>query len=791
MKKFFLLLWFIPNVFLSAQTPVVTWELIPDKARTFAGKDVRMQFIGHIEEGWHVYAMGSPAGRPLSVKFTKLPPFFTLKGGFQQKGEAKKYDPNFESDVLQWDKTANVDGVLEISPDAPSGTHAVTAEVAYMACNDRLCLPVKKILLMTNVEVGAVTKAENTVRTEIATDLSRKTVQDSVSTKPRIPEIIWNWQAANTSVARGGLLQVDFRAAIPKDWKMYTPDSPAGNPLRLKMSTPSGIKVEGALRPTGAHEVYDAVFKSKVRQWTNEANFTALLRIPNDAKGEVILDGKMLYMICNASVCVPRQSDFSVSIPVTASKGAKLEALPEGDHQGGIAATDALKQATSGGLWAFLLLAIGAALAALLTPCVFPMIPLTVSYFTHRTQNPIRSALVYGLAIVGTFTGLGLLMAAISGAAGAQTVAANPWVNLFIGLVFIVFAFSLLGFYELTIPNALLNYFNQKGDENKGYLGLVFMGFTLTLVSFSCTVPFVGGLLAATTQGSWSWPVLGMLAFSITFALPFILFAMFPHWLTALPKSGSWMNTVKVVLGFVELAAAIKFLSNADLVWGTFLLSRSMAIVLAGMIFLLAALFLLGWLRLPHSVTDARISLFRGLGAVFFVGISVYLFSGISGAALPLFDPYLPPAFVSAQKRVSTTKMASLKDEHGWIGNDRHPAEKAKTEAYAMAKATGKPVFIDFTGYTCTNCRQMEASVFPQSEVDLRLKKNFVLLRLYTDDDTEGPTLQDYQLAMTGTVALPTYAIVTPDGKLLRQWNGLADLKTFIAFLEGTSNSTS
>jgi len=364
MKKFFLLLWFIPNVFLSAQTPVVTWELIPDKARAFAGKDVRMQFIGHIEEGWHVYAMGSPAGRPLSVKFTKLPPFFTLKGGFQQKGEAKKYDPNFESDVLQWDKTANVDGVLEISPDAPSGTHAVTAEVAYMACNDRLCLPVKKILLMTNVDVGSITKAENTVRTEIATDLSKKNVRDSVVTKPSAPDIIWNWQAANTSVARGGLLQVDFRAAIPKDWKMYTPDSPAGNPLRLKMSTPSGIKVEGALRPTGAHEVYDAVFKSKVRQWTNEANFTALLRIPNDAKGEVILDGKMLYMICNASVCVPRQSDFSVSIPVTASKGAKLEALPEGDHQGGIAATDALKQATSGGLWAFLLLAIGAALAA-------------------------------------------------------------------------------------------------------------------------------------------------------------------------------------------------------------------------------------------------------------------------------------------------------------------------------------------------------------------------------------------------------------------------------------------
>lgn len=786
---FWLLSWLVHIPFLLAQTSVVTWELTPEKYRVSAGNEVRIQIIGHIEDGWHVYAMGSPAGRPLSVKFTKLPSFFVQKGGFIQRGEEKMYDPNFESDVLQWDKTAYIEGVLHIAPDAPAGVHALSAEVAFMSCDDRLCLPVKKILLMTNVEVAPLPN----LNTDNKASSNKSIVQDSLTRPVPIPEIRWTWQLANTSVARGGLLQVDFKAVIPENWKLYTPDSPAGNPLRLDLRQPVGAKVEGALRPFDGKEAYDTVFKSNVRQWTEKAQFTAFLRIPDEVKGDVHLVGKIKYMICNATVCVPRQSDFSVSLPIYRQKGAALGEGTDENRGGGtgVMATDALKQAKSGGLWAFLFLAIGAALAALLTPCVFPMIPLTVSYFTHRTQNAVRSALVYGLAIVGTFTGLGLLMAAISGAAGAQTIAANPWVNLFIGLVFMAFAFSLLGFYELTIPNGLLNYFNQKGNENKGYLGLIFMGFTLTLVSFSCTVPFVGGLLAATTQGNWSWPILGMLAFSITFALPFVLFAMFPNWLTALPKSGSWMNTVKVVLGFVELAAAIKFLSNADLVWGTFWLSRPLAIVLAGIIFLLTALFLMGWLRLPHAQIGERISAFRWAGALAFTGLSVYLFSGINGAALPIFDPYLPPAFVSTEKNTQTAKTASLKDVHGWIGNDRHPAEKAKWEAFRLAKTTGKPVFIDFTGYTCTNCRQMEASVFPQPVVEQRLKEKFVLLRLYTDDDAEGPMMQEYQLAMTGTVALPTYAIVTPDGKLLRQWNGLADLSTFVAFLDGISARSS
>ncbi len=785
MKRFFWLLsWLVHVPFLSAQTSVVTWELTPEKYRVSAGNEVRIQIIGHIEEGWHVYAMGSPAGRPLSVKFTKLPSFFVQKGGFVQRGEEKMYDPNFESDVLQWDKTAYIEGILHIAPDAPVGIQALSAEVAFMSCDDRICLPVKKILLMTNVEVIP----PPSLNTENKAPDRNLTLSDTLKNPLPVPEIRWTWQLANTSVARGGLLQMDFSAMIPENWKLYTPDSPAGNPLRLELSQPKGAKVEGALRPLGGIEAYDAVFKSKVHQWTEQAQFMAFFRIPNEAEGDVHLIGKIKYMICSATVCVPRQSSFSASLPINRKKGT---ALGEGadENQGGgsgVMATDALKEAKSGGLWAFLLLAIGAALAALLTPCVFPMIPLTVSYFTHRTQNPIRSALVYGFAIVGTFTGLGLLMAAISGAAGAQTIAANPWVNLFIGVVFMLFAFSLLGFYELTIPNGLLNYFNQKGDENKGYLGLIFMGFTLTLVSFSCTVPFVGGLLAATTQGSWSWPILGMLAFSITFALPFVLFAMFPHWLSALPKSGSWMNTVKVVLGFVELAAAIKFFSNADLVLGTFWLSRPLAIVLAGIVFLLTALFLMGWLRLPHAQVGERISPFRWVGALAFAGLSVYLFSGINGTPLPIFDPYLPPAFVATQKTATTTKTASLEDVHGWIGNDRHPAEKAKSEAFRLAKTTGKPVFIDFTGYTCTNCRQMEASVFPQPAVEKRFKEKYVLLRLYTDDDAEGPMMQQYQLAMTGTVALPTYAIVTPDGKLLRQWSGLADLDTFVAFLDGT-----
>jgi len=389
---------------------------------------------------------------------------------------------------------------------------------------------------------------------------------------------------------------------------------------------------------------------------------------------------------------------------------------------------------------------------------------------------------VYGLSIVVIFTGLGVLMAAILGAAGAQTIAANPWVNLFIGSVFVIFALSLLGLFELRLPSSLLNYVNRQGNERAGYTGVLFMGFTLTLVSFSCTAPFVGGLLAATTGGEWIYPAVGMMAFSATFALPFVGFALFPNRLDALPKSGGWMNVTKVVLGFVELAAALKFLSNADLIWGWNVLSRPLAIAITVTIFALCGMYLLGKLRLKHEPAAAQIGSLRLLTAMAFLGLALYMLPGLFGAQLGALDAYLPPRQASDPNFVTTTATrpngASANEELDWHVDDR-------AAAFDAGRAQDKPVFVDFTGYTCTNCRDMEANVFTQPEIARRFEQDFVLLRLYTDAPPKGPEYQRYQLRLTGTTALPTYVVLDPqDETPIDRVSGTLSAEAFGRFLD-------
>ncbi|MEM6336233.1 MAG: thioredoxin family protein, partial [Bacteroidota bacterium] len=398
----------------------------------------------------------------------------------------------------------------------------------------------------------------------------------------------------------------------------------------------------------------------------------------------------------------------------------------------------------------------------------------------------VKMALVYGLSIVATFTGLGLLMALLVGASGAQTIAANPWVNLFIGLVFVVFALSLIGAFELRVPNRLLNYVNQQGNERSGWIGVVFMGLTLTLVSFSCTVPFVGALLAATAGGEWSWPILGMVAFSTVFALPFVVFAAFPSGLKKLPKSGSWMGALTVTLGFIEMAAAFKFLSNADLVWGWGLISRPLVIAVWSVLFFVAGLYLIGKVRLSHEPPIESVGAGRLLSGIAAMALAIYLLPGLLGAPLGTLDAWLPPRQASDVSLLAglSTEPGERPDGLAWHGNDEGPADAAIEAAFAESAQTGRPVFVDFTGYTCTNCRQMEATVFPKPAIAGRLSQDFVLLQLYTDAPEEGRALQRYQLELTGTVALPTYAIVSADRQLVAKWEGMASVEDFATFLE-------
>jgi thiol:disulfide interchange protein DsbD len=629
--------------------------------------------------------------------------------------------------------------------------------------------------------------------------------------------VAWTAKAVPATAAPGDLVTLRLDATIAEPWKMYAVGSPKPSwALRFTLDEAVGISQEGDLRQREPIRAYDEGFKAEVL-YVKEAMFLETdVRLGEEAAAPTRLSGNVAFVICNDEtlICLPpSRMPFEASVDVThvptlaaapsspeppsdpapgtvvppeaepthPASAERAVPVPTPSEEPEVRAAP-LEASVAGGLWGFVLLAIGAGVGALLMPCVFPMIPLTVSYFTrhaHDRAEATRMATVYGLSIVGLFTGLGLLMALLLGAAGAQTIAANPWINLFIGLVFVVFALSLLGLFELRLPNGLLNFFNRQGNARSGYLGAVFMGATLALVSFSCTAPFVGTLLAATTLGQWNYPALGMAVFSATFALPFVLFALFPRGLAHLPASGSWMNTLKVVFGFIELAAALKFLSNADLVWGWNLISRPLAIALSAVIFFLAGFYLLGKIRLAHEEALERVGTGRLVSAIAFLGIGLYLIPGLFGAPLNQLDAFLPPrkgTDVSLTASFARGAAGESVDE-GWF-EEIEPA-------YAEARVQGKPVFIDFTGYTCTNCRQMEANVFPHPDVARRFEDDFVILRLYTDDLEAGLDLQRFQLDLTGTVALPTYAVVDPvPGRLIARVSGMVPVDRFITFLQ-------
>lgn len=656
----------------------------------------------------------------------------------------------------------------------------------------------------------------------------------------------WSVDLKPETVPPGERVTVRFDVALEEGWKMYAMDSPRpSRGVEIAFDAlPEGLERVGDVRQLEPNEGYDPNFKVDVRYFEEQASFEADVAVDaSAAAGAHRIGGTVTFMICNATLCLPpTRVPFAETVTVQASAGSSetsgasaptgsstpvgsepgaerrgppdltggagaLGSVPDsaavGDAPGGIrgipderaggtavrAATADLDAARAGGLWGFVLLAVGAGLAALLTPCVFPMIPLTVSYFAKHSGSrsaSVRMALVYGFSIVLTFTALGVLTAFLVGAAGAQTIAANPWINLFIGAIFVVFALSLLGLFELRLPNGLLNYFNRQSNERGGYLGVLFMGLTLTLVSFSCTAPFVGGLLAATASDEWAYPILGMLLFSATFSLPFVVFALFPNGLSSLPKSGAWMSTVKVTLGFVELAAALKFLSNADLIWGWGILSRPLAIAIVVVVFFLAGLYLIGKLQLRHDPPAQEIGVVQLLFAILFFGTSLYMLPGLFGAPLNGLDAYLPPRQATDVSLLGALPRGSV--EGGETGEEGWHADVEA--ALAEGRAARKPVFIDFTGYTCTNCRQMETNVFPRAEVAERFTRDFVLLRLYTDDAERGPDLQRYQLQLTGTVALPTYAIVDPFSQdLIQRRSGVASVGEFVAFLDRGTTS--
>jgi len=587
------------------------------------------------------------------------------------------------------------------------------------------------------------------------------------------------------TVKAGEVFEILVEASIEGKWHLYSVlNDPDAGPYPTEFSAKSSnFVLAGKTSETKADIEFDPNFEAELGWHTSFASFTIPVAIKSELQGKQTLDIEVYYQVCDDRVCLPPKRKSIIA-------GVFVNGVADEIYEGAVGgATVSEGSSTSGkkgnlsgdGIFSFLWIAIVAGFAALLTPCVFPMIPLTVSYFSKQedSKRGISSALIFGVAIVATFTIIGAVLAALLGASGAQNFASNPIVNLFIAFILVAFALSLLGMYELQLPHQLTNFLNKKSNESSGIVGILFMAMTISAVSFSCTAPFVGAVFTATVGGEWFYPILGMIGFSAAFASPFVLFAMFPKWLEALPKSGSWMNIVKVLLGFIELAAAFKFLSNADLVWQWGIVSRPLTIAFWIVIFLIAGFYVLGFITLKHETKTEQVSTGRMLLAMPFLMFSFYLIPGLLGSSLGIWDAFLPP------KQPTDVSLVASIGAGGGAG--AASADEGWSKDFEASKASaiesGKPIFLDFTGYTCTNCRAMETNVFPLAEVQQAFAE-MELVKLYTDGGKDAKENQLIQFELTGNIALPTYVIYDPVSKtVIDQVLGYTKEEKFTSFL--------
>ena len=578
----------------------------------------------------------------------------------------------------------------------------------------------------------------------------------------------------------GEVAYVLIKASMDDEWHIYALENAGEGPVASRIKISGDILDEqGLIEHREPIEKFDEGFGVKTRFFKGTTDFRVPIRIKEDAPiGEKTLSVYMLYQVCNESLCYP-PAEVNINASIIIEDGPVREEFSEFVPKRTVSSSSEinLDDAIAAGFWSFVLLSISMGFLALLTPCVFPMIPITVSFFTHQgeleDQKPLNQAIVYTLGIVATFSILGMILAVTLGATGANQLAANPWVNLFIGSLFVYFALSLFGAYEIQLPQSLRQ-LSLDQEKRGGYIGTLFMAVTFTLTSFTCTVQFVGLLLVAASQGQWFWPLLGMIVFSTAFAAPFFFLALFPQYLAKMPKSGGWLNSVKVVMGFLELAAAFKFFSNTDLVWGWGFFTFNSVLAIWTMIMFFTGLYLLGKIQLPHDSKLESLGVARMMLSLFFLTFSLYMGTGLFGRPIHgMIYSYLPPKL---EKEFSAVDKDNNTEKLIWYSN----LEQAFTEA----KLVEKPIFLDFTGYTCTNCRWMETNIFTLKDVEDRFNE-LILVHLYTDGGENHKEYQQYEIERFGTAALPYYVILSPQDEVLATFPGLTrDVDEFLDFLD-------
>ncbi len=587
----------------------------------------------------------------------------------------------------------------------------------------------------------------------------------------------------STSIKKISETEYDLisKATIEDKWHLYSQVVPDNGPLptNLTFEENSAYKLVGKAKESKGHTVHDPVFDMVITFFENSATFTQRIKLTGE-KGTTV-KGEVEFMVCDDTRCLPpsyvdlifnipapEKSEETAVTPEKTENTETTEAVPEkaedtvaidtvkneivkdtvqASSENSLSAVEQNQKQDEKGLWTIFFFAFLSGFAALLTPCVFPMIPMTVSFFTKQSKTKakgIKNAIIYGVSIIIIYVLLGILVSLIFGPQALNALSTNVWFNLIFFVLLIVFAVSFLGAFEIMLPNSWANKVDSQADRG-GLIGIFFMALALAIVSFSCTGPIVGTLLVqAAAGGSQVGPIVGMLGFSLAIALPFALFAAFPGWMNSLPKSGGWLNTVKVFLGFLELALAFKFLSNADLVLQLHWLEREVFLAIWIAIFGALTLYLFGKIKLPHDSPLTHISVGRLSLGLLVLAFTVYMIPGLWGAPLNLISAFPPPLdYAESPYGVGNSKGGGgiVANEHQDVPEGAHLLAPHQILAFndydkglAYAKTVGKPVMIDFTGWACVNCRKMEQNVWVDDKVLNMLKNEVVLISLYVDD---------------------------------------------------------
>lgn len=735
-------------------------------SKPLGNAEFEISFSAKIEPGWHLYGTDIPEDGPIPTSFLfEESSDYELIGNLKTPEGITKEDPVFMMTLTYFD----LEAVFTQKVKVISKTAEVKGELEFMTCDDEKCLPPELLDFSFDLKKSDSPQSKP----------KEKSIEKTQSTNTKEPEaesgilepVTWSFEHKRIGERE---FEIIAKAKTEDKWHIYSAYLPEGDgPVASEFNVLNDEYVAELSEIFEVGDLYtgfDENFQMDLSYFEKDGT---LIRRVKTTKDEVEVPTEVYFMTCDDKRCLaPTAVEFEFTLsnddPLEVAtevesrsesdgqKESKEEATVESDEE--IAEKSPRAQRS---LWLIFLLSFGGGFAALLTPCVFPMIPMTVSFFTKQSKTRakgISNAIIYGLSIILLYTILGLAITYVFGPDALNAMSTNEWFNFAFFLLLLIFAVSFLGAFEITLPSSWVNKADRASDKG-GLIGIFFMAITLSLVSFSCTGPIIGTLLVdAAVHGGFMGPLTGMFGFSLALALPFGLFAAFPGWLNSMPKSGGWLNTVKVVLGFLELALAFKFLSNADLVLQLGIITWEVFLAIQIGVMVMLAIYLLGGYRLPHDSPIDKLSVGRALFATLVIIFVVYLIPGMWGAPLKLLSGYTPPMHYSESPQgfmgSSGTGQTADADIPEGVDPSKCPLGlhcfKDYDAGMAYAKEVNKPVLLDFTGHACANCRKMENNVWADKRVDEILRNDVVLISLYVDERKRLPEEEQFTSEVTG-----------------------------------------